>query len=164
MRPDARSLDDAGPHRVLGQGAIALHLHQERQLLPVGALRDQPDGDGAAGARAGQPVEGVLELLRSMIRAAQDDHLLGATGDDQLARLDESQIAGVEPSVAERLRRSVRVLEVAEWQMAAAGDPTNLHGPLGEKPAASGIEQQRSRPQLERRQTALATTGHPSSR
>src|SRR5262249_8491852 len=47
-----------------------------------------------------------LDVLRGMIRAADDDRILHAAGDEQLAILDETEVAGAQIAVAGSFDRS----------------------------------------------------------
>ncbi len=51
--------------------------------------------------QAGHGVQALLELLRRVVGAADDHHVLGAAADVELAVGDEAEVAGVEPAVDE---------------------------------------------------------------
>ena len=67
-----------------------------------------PQAPGCAG------LHGVLDVLRIMVGAADDDDVLDAAGDEQLAGLvEEAEIAGAQPAFASPPRRRSRAPNVA---------------------------------------------------
>jgi hypothetical protein len=67
--------------------------------------------------------DGVLDLDRGDVLAAPDDDVLGAVLDQDVALLvDDGHVAGVEPAVADRRGRGLRVLVVAVHDGVRADD------------------------------------------
>ncbi|MHC8560697.1 hypothetical protein ACW23B_00845 [Streptomyces albidoflavus] len=97
--------------RVLAGG----QTEEERQFVG-GGRRVGPDGDGGRETPddAGQFLDAGLDLVAVVVDAVDDDDVLGASGDVQLAVAQERQVAGVEPAVlGERLGVGPRVVVVA---------------------------------------------------
>src|SRR6185436_19106910 len=93
-------------------------------------------------------LHGVLDVLRVMVGAADDDDLLDAAGDEQLARrVEKAEIAGAQPALAflarylsgEGRRACLGVAPVAARDI-GAGDPDLADQPGVEPPAVVGID------------------------
>ena len=99
--------DDARPKR-------DDRLHRLAPAL-VGHADDRGLGD------RGMREEHVLDDAGIHVLAAGDDHVLDAVLDEQVAVvIDAPDVAGVQPSVGERLRGLVRALPIAAHQLRAA--------------------------------------------
>ena len=74
-----------------------------------------------------------------VVAAAQDHHVLGAAGEEELAVVEEAEVAGVEPAVAQHCAR---------WPRAGRGSPASATG-------------RGPRPGRRRRSAAAAAVGAP---
>src|SRR5664280_374241 len=115
MRPDAGALQNCAPDSLRGAvvaSRVAGAFREHEQVLAPVALGDEPEGDRAAGPHARDSGQAFLELLRRVVGPADDDEVLGAGADVQLAARDEPQVAGVEEAVRERARGRAGEAEV----------------------------------------------------
>ena len=74
---------------------MALHQHDDFLAL----LRLDREGAGIAAAQARQRLDRPFDVLRPDVAAVDDDQVLGAAGDDDLAVAPVAEVAGVEPAV-----------------------------------------------------------------
>ena len=134
--------DDLVDHRLI---AIPLDLLDDRQpLLPVDL---DGEGRGAAGAeRRVAPLRRPLDVLRIDVPAAEDDQVLEPAGDEELAILEEAQVARPEERTfavrgASRggVPPSPRSPPVAECD-ARTRDPDLADAILGARDAGRGID------------------------
>ncbi len=123
-------------------GDLAADLpHHGRRVLAGREVEEQGEfvgggrrvGAHRAGRRetpyhTGQFLDAGLDLVAVVVDAVDDDDVLGAAGDVQLAFPQERQVAGVEPAVVgERLRVRRRVVVVAAGHGGAAHlEPAHL--------------------------------------
>ncbi|NKA55413.1 hypothetical protein GO279_04174 [Ralstonia solanacearum] len=88
------ALEHAGLHRL-----AELQLLHDNELLRVVPVHGE--GDGAVLAQPGVALErGQLHILRIDVEAVQNDQVLQATADVQLARVQETEIAGAQVALA----------------------------------------------------------------
>ncbi len=86
-------LDGAGVERRVVGGALVLVHHDQPLLIP------DLDREGRAAARAQRrvgPLDRKFDVLRIKIAAADDDQVLEPAGDEQLATVEEAEIAGAQ--------------------------------------------------------------------
>jgi hypothetical protein len=146
QRPRREDLDRVGRDPGVLEDRAARALREERVALPAAtalgeheepfaaAIARDAQRDRAAGTEPGDPRERRLELLRRVVRAAHHDDVLRASGDVELARVDEAEVARVEPAVPKRARRRGRVAEVlAEERRAPHVEPPDAA--LGQRTA-----------------------------
>ena len=101
----------------VGAGA----LDEQQQLLLSGLLREPAHRGDAARAHARDACHRLLDVLRRVVAAAHDHQVLAAANEEQLpARVEEPEVAGVEPAVAQHRRGRRRVAEVAAHQRRSA--------------------------------------------
>src|SRR5205823_13950780 len=119
-----------------GADALADLVAQAAALLIAGnAAVDQDgrsllargtgDGEGGdvAGFEAGQLLDRPFDILRPVVAPVDDDHVLGAADDEDVAARHVAHIAGVEPTViAEASFGGVLVAEVAVHDRCAADE------------------------------------------
>ena len=98
--------------QLAGSGVDLLHEHR-RAGLPA---RSTSNAAPHPGRRAGMGgLHGLLDVLRIVVAAADDDHVLEPAGDEQLAVLDEAEVAGPQEGPATAVaspavgRRSARL-------------------------------------------------------
>ncbi len=111
---------------------LPLDLQHRHQPL-LAALVDRERG-AAAGAQAGvAALRRELDILRIEVAAPQDDQVLDAAGDEQLAAMEEAEVAGAQERplagrqpAAERRRGLLGTVPVAA-RYAGAGDPDLPH-------------------------------------
>ena len=79
------------------------------------------EGGDVAGLEAGQLLDRPFDVLRPMVAAVDDDHVLGAADDEDVALRQIAHVAGVEPTVvAEAGAGQFLVAEVAVHDASAA--------------------------------------------
>src|SRR5712692_3736354 len=109
----------------------ALDLLHHDQLLAAALLADGEGGAAVAAQRRMAVLHRVLDVLRIVVHAADDDDVLDAAGDVELAVLvEEAEVAGAQPrrvalagdAGAERRFRRRRIVPVAQRHV-RAGDP-----------------------------------------
>ncbi len=168
-----RAADRRGdPVQLLPPGARpALHLlHQHQPLFAsrrAGGAIDLDLGLDRERRAAARPqvrvaaLGGELQVLRIVVAAAQDDEVLLPPGDEELAALDEAEVAGpqVRPTAsggggrrglgehgAKILRCRLRLPPVATGD-ALAGDPDLPHPPVRQLRRARGVDDRDPLPQ-----------------
>lgn len=117
---------DGGGHR--GVVAVDLHVHAEAlgpvELHPEG--RDLVGADGRVAAR-----DGLLDVLRVVVGAGEDDHVLHAADDVHVAPVEESEVAG-----GRAVGEGVGAAPVAVGHVVAS-DPELADAALGEGPVGA---------------------------
>ena len=102
------------------RGRAGLEYHERLHLLTLDRMRHADRG------RVHHRMvreEGLLDFARIHVEARDDDHFLFAVDDGDVSlRVDRRDVAGVEPAVAECLRRLVRALVVTVHELRAAHD------------------------------------------
>src|SRR5882724_1781809 len=106
-------------------------LDEEGHLLARRLLGQPARRHDTAGAYSRHPLDRALDLLRRMVAAVEEDDVLGPAGEIQLAVQEETQVAGVEPAVAERLGGRLGVIQIA-FHERRPGGPDPPHPALGE--------------------------------
>ena len=96
----------AQPAALVVVGGAALDEHRRRFLA---ARRGDREGGDVAGLEAGQLLDRPFDVLRPVVLAVDDDHVLGAADDVDVAVGHVAHVAGVEPAV------DVRQASVASW-------------------------------------------------
>ena len=118
-RPD--DLGDVGPFDLPldlvddDEPLVAVDLDGERRA-PFGPER------GVA------PLDGPLDVLRVDVAAADDDQVLEAAGDEQLAVVDEAEVAGAEERALAGVGQG-RVERSLRWSRADSSSPGRRSGP-----------------------------------
>ncbi len=79
-----------------------LGLDDDDQPLGAGLFVGAGEHGDPAAAGAGELGDRVLELIREHVAPGPDHDVLGPAGDEQLARSDVPEVAGLEPSVVEQ--------------------------------------------------------------
>ncbi|CAM3196892.1 Uncharacterised protein [Burkholderia gladioli] len=143
--PLEHGFGDRTEHRLLGLPTEIELLHHH-QLL--GALAFPGEGRGRVDAQAGVAGErGFLDVLRVDVAPADDDQVLDAPADEQLAVVQEAEIAGAHVGGAARVafqaraecfRAGFRLAPVAGRDV-LAGHPDLADAALGQLDAALGI-------------------------
>src|SRR5690606_14525089 len=109
------------------------------------------EGGAVAGADLGHLLDDPFEILRPEIAAVDDDRVLGATDDHEIAFGHVAEIAAVEPAIRDRCGGGFRVVEIALHHALAADHhathharwqhltvlPADLDRLAGERPAAA---------------------------
>ena len=98
-------------------------LHQHDDFLAQRRLGRE--GAGIAAAQPRQRLDRPFDVLRPDVAAVDDDQVLGAAGDHQLAVAPVAEVAGVEPAVVQDPRAGVGLPEIARHDA----------GPVDEEPA-----------------------------
>src|SRR4029079_18650251 len=96
----------------------AVHEHGRCLLAARAGDRERRD---VAGLEAGQLLDGPLDVLRPVIAAVDDDHVLGAADDEDVAVRHVAHVAGVEPTVVQARFGRFLVEEIAA-DVAGAAD------------------------------------------
>ena len=96
-------------------------LDEEHQGFAGFALGAPADGSAAATTDVLDVVGGLLDGVGGVVAAVQDQHVLLASGDVQLALVEEAQIAGVQPAVDQGLCGEFRLAQVLLHQAGTAG-------------------------------------------
>ncbi len=79
----------------------ALDLLDDDEPFRVGLIADREGRAAVATQRRVRLLDGILDILRIVIGAADDDDVLDAAGDVQLAGIvEETEIAGAQPASA----------------------------------------------------------------
>src|SRR5712671_2459613 len=125
-----------------------LDLLHDDELLRLITLADGKRSTAMASQRRMAALDRILDVLRIVVRPADDHDLLEASGNEQLARfVDKAEIAGAQPAFdplavdmgAECGRVGFGIAPIAASEI-GPGDP-DLADPVGTQPPAShGID------------------------
>ena len=128
--PDA--LPDRASRRLELGSVVGRGLHDEHRLLSRGPARDRERGAAERPAAADLLFRQPLELVRHPVPTVQDQDVLVASRQVELALPNEPEVAGVEPAVAKGVGRGVGIPVVA-GEDARASREHAAHRPLGER-------------------------------
>src|SRR3546814_1909825 len=109
---DVCSSDLLVADRIAKQGALG-HvagpaLDEDRRCFLAAGRGDREGGD-VSGLEPGELLDRPFNVLRPVILAVDDDHVLGAADDIEIAAGHIAHVAGVEPTVPEADRKSTRL-------------------------------------------------------
>src|SRR4029079_15969938 len=110
----------AQPSPLLIVGDAAMDQHRRRLLA---ARTGDREGGDVAGLEAGQLLDRPFDVLRPVIAAVDDDHVLGAADDEDVATGHVAHVAGIEPSVGRQAcGGGFRISEIADHDGLAANE------------------------------------------
>ena len=138
--------------------------HEHHQLLDFRAARPHARGDHLAELQARCVLRDRLEIVRIVVLTVDEDDLLGAPGDVEIAAVDEAEIAGAQPAVrGERggVRRRVLVVAARDVVAAQVHVPDASFGKLAVVVAGDAHAAVRNRPSLgDQLDGILVAVGH----
>jgi hypothetical protein len=95
--------------------------HEDHQLLSLGSGLGDTGCNHLVEIQSRGSLGDVFQIVGIVVLAVDENDLLAAAGDVQLALVQDAEIAGVDPAVGiDGLRRSLRIVDVAAGDARAA--------------------------------------------